>query len=87
MSGTTQVSSYQKGKTRKVNLDLLEQEIVNGSVICWAICNAYSLRPSAMSPPADDTWVHLIPHSTNPQITGSYACTAATSAYVGLTVH
>ena len=35
----TQVSRYQKGKTRKVktNLDLLEQEIVSGSGICWAI--------------------------------------------------
>jgi len=33
------VSRYQKGKTRKVetNLDLLEQEIVSGSGICWAI--------------------------------------------------
>jgi len=32
------VSRYQKGKTRKVktNLDLLEQEIVGGSGICWA---------------------------------------------------
>jgi len=40
MSGTTQVSRYQKGKTGKVktNLDLLEQEIVSGSGICWAIC-------------------------------------------------
>jgi len=47
LSGTTQVSQYQKGKT---NLDLLEQEIVSGSGICWAICNAYSLRPSARSP-------------------------------------
>jgi len=38
MSGTTRVSRYQKGKTRKVktNLDLLEQEIVIGSGICWA---------------------------------------------------
>ena len=35
-SGTTQVSRYQKGKTRQVktNLDLLEQEIVSGSGIC-----------------------------------------------------
>jgi len=51
-SGTTRVSRYQKGKTRKVktNLDLLEQEIVSGSGICWAICNAYSLRPPARSP-------------------------------------
>jgi len=42
MSGTTRVSRYQKGKTRKVvtNLDLLEQEIVSGSGICWAICKA-----------------------------------------------
>ena len=44
MSGTTRVSRYQKGKTRKVKTDLglLEQEIVGGSGICWAICNAYS---------------------------------------------
>ena len=42
MSGTTQVSRYQKGKTRKIktNLDLLEQEIVSGSSICWAICKS-----------------------------------------------
>jgi len=43
MSGTTRVSRYQnfqKGKTRQVktNLDLLEQEIMSGSGICWAIC-------------------------------------------------
>jgi len=38
MSGTTRVSRYQKGKTRKVktNLDSLEQEIVSGSGISWA---------------------------------------------------
>jgi len=37
MSGTTRVSRYQKGKTRKVkaNLGLLEQEIVSGSGMCW----------------------------------------------------
>ena len=42
MSGTTRVSRYQKRKTRKVktNLDLLEQEIVSGSGICWAICKS-----------------------------------------------
>ena len=42
MSGTTRVSRYQKGKTKKVktNMDLLEQEIVSGSGICWAICIA-----------------------------------------------
>jgi len=34
------VSRYQKGKTRKVktNLDLMEQEIVSSSGICWTIC-------------------------------------------------
>jgi len=31
------VSRYQKGKT---NLNLLEQEIVSGSDICWAICKS-----------------------------------------------
>jgi len=42
MSGTTRVSRYQKGKTKKVktNLDLLEQEIVSGSGICWAVCKS-----------------------------------------------
>jgi len=42
MSGTTRVSRYQKGKTRtvKANLDLLEQEIVSGSGISWAICKS-----------------------------------------------
>ena len=40
MSGTTRVSRYKKGKTREVktNLDLLEQAMVSGSGICWAIC-------------------------------------------------
>ena len=42
MSETTRVSRYQKGKTRKskTNLDLLEQEIVSDSGICWAICKS-----------------------------------------------
>ena len=42
LSGTTRMSRYQKGKTRKVkiNLDLLEQEIVSGSGISWAICKS-----------------------------------------------
>jgi len=43
MSGSTRVSRYQKGKTKKVktNLDLLEQETVRkGSGICWAICKS-----------------------------------------------
>jgi len=40
------VSRYQKGKTKKVKtkLDLLEQEIVSGSGICWAI---YKSAPHA----------------------------------------
>jgi len=42
MSGSTRVSRYQKAKTKKVktNLDLLEQEMVSGSGICWAICKS-----------------------------------------------
>ena len=42
MSGSTRVSRYQKGKTKKVktNVDLLEQEIVSASGICWAICKS-----------------------------------------------
>ena len=43
MSGSTRVSRYQKGKTKKVktNLDLLEQETMRkGSGICWAICKS-----------------------------------------------
>ena len=42
MSGTTRVSRYQKGKNQegKTNLDLLEQEIVSSSGICWAICKS-----------------------------------------------
>jgi len=37
VSVTTQVSRYQKGKT---NLDLLEQEIVNGTGMSWAMCKS-----------------------------------------------
>ena len=37
LSGTTRVSQHEKGKT---NLDLLEQEIVSGSGIIWAICKS-----------------------------------------------
>jgi len=81
MSGTTLVSRYHKGKTRKVkaNLDLLEQEIVSGSGICWTICNAYSLRPPARSAPAGGTWVHLIPHSTHPQSSSLHGAVKAGS--------
>ena len=41
LSGTNRVKRYQKGKT---NLDLLEQEIVSGSGIGWAICKS-ALHP------------------------------------------
>jgi len=34
------VSRYQKGKT-KTNLDFLEQELVSGSGISWAIGNQH----------------------------------------------
>ena len=37
LSGTTWVSLYQKGKA---SLDLLEQEIVSGIGISWAICKS-----------------------------------------------
>ena len=49
MSGTTRVSRYQKGKTRKVktNLDLLQQDIVSGSGICWTI---YKSAPHLRQP-------------------------------------
>jgi len=50
MSGTTRVSRYQKGKTRQVktNLDLLEQEIVSGSDISWAICKVCTSSQTTM---------------------------------------
>jgi len=37
LSGITQVSQYQEGKT---NMDLLEQDTVNGSGISWAVCKS-----------------------------------------------
>jgi len=45
LSGTTRVSLYQKGKT---NLDLLEQNIVSGSGISWAICKC-APRPTQVT--------------------------------------
>jgi len=44
---TTQVSRYQRGKT---NLNLLEQEIVKGSGISWAICE-YVPHPRQIAMP------------------------------------
>jgi len=79
LSRTTRVSRYQKGKTRKgkTNLDLLEQQTVSGSGICWAICNAYSLRPPARYPPVGDTWVYL--PSTHLQSSSLYGAVKAGS--------
>jgi len=83
MSGTTRVSRYQKGKNQegKTNLDFLEQETVSGSGICWTICNAYSLRPPASSPPVGDKGVHLIPHSTHPQSSSLHGAVKAGSVF------
>jgi len=80
LSGTTRVSRYQKGKTREVktNLDLLEQEIVSGSGIWWAICNAYSLRPPAKSPPCVATH-GFTSHSTHPQSSSLHGAVKAGS--------
>ena len=69
MSGTTWVSRYQKGKTRKVkaNLDLLEQDIVSGSGISWAICKS---APQCRQP-------HQHPTTTQHPTTLSTAHTAS----------
>jgi len=48
LSGTTRVSQYHKGKT---NLNLLEQQIVSGSGISWAICKS-APRPRQITTPA-----------------------------------
>jgi len=69
LSGTTWMSQYQKGKTRKAkpiwiyfktNLDLLEQETVSGSGISWAICSFYRLDalPAAQLT-ASKHWRHM----------------------------
>jgi len=49
LSGTIQVSWYQKGKT---NLDLLEQEIVIGSGISSAICKSAPRHRQITTPAA-----------------------------------
>jgi len=53
LSGITWVSRYQRGKTKegKTNLDLLEQEIVSGSGICWAICKSAVCTSSQITTP------------------------------------
>jgi len=79
LSGTTRVSRYQKGKNNKgkTNLDLLEQKIASGSGICWAICNAYSLRPPA-SLPLQATHM-FTSHSTHPQSSSLHGAVKARS--------
>ena len=67
LSGTTRVSRYQKGKTwkGKTKLDLLEQEIVSGSGICWAICkSAPHLRQPRQHPTTQLCHLILISFST-----------------------
>jgi len=74
MPGTTRVSRYQKGKTRKVktNLDLLEQEIVSGSGICWAICSLHLIPDNhANIPPLSffTGWMPFLPPNQQRQST------------------
>jgi len=48
LSGTTWMSQYQKSKT---NLDLLQQEIVSGSGICWPMWKSVP-HPRQLTMPA-----------------------------------
>jgi len=66
---------------------LLKQETVSGSVISWAICNTYILRPPARSPPAGDTLVHLILHSTNNLCFGTHSSFDITNLCFVLLLH
>ena len=52
LSGTTQVSRYQKGK---ISLDLLKQETVSGRGISWAICKS-APRSRQITMPAPHLW-------------------------------
>jgi len=70
VSGTTQMSWYQKGKT---NLDSLEQEIVSGSGICWAICKS-APHPRQITTPAPHHsiftgWMPFLPSNQQHQST------------------
>jgi len=47
LSGTTQVSQYQKGKT---NLDFTEARDMSGSGIIWAICKSAHLSRLITTP-------------------------------------
>jgi len=55
-----QAPERQNEEGKRTNSDLLEQEIVSGSGISWAICNAYSLRPPARSPVHDRLPIYSI---------------------------
>ena len=57
LSRTTRVSRYQNGKNQegKTNLDLLEQEIVSGSGICWAICKSALCTSSQITTPTSQS--------------------------------
>ena len=63
MSRTTWVSRYQKGKTWQVktNLDLLEQEIVSGSGICWAICKVCTSSQTTTQHPTTQFFTGRMP--------------------------
>jgi len=63
MSGNRRVNRYQKSKTRKVktNLDLLEQERVSGSGICWAICKSATHPRQPRQHPTTQFFIGRIP--------------------------
>jgi len=63
------VSRYQKGKNQEGKTGAR----VSGRGI------AYSLQTPARSLPADNTWVHLIGHSTHPQSSSLHGAVKAGS--------
>jgi len=70
LSGTTRMSWYQKGKT---DLDLLEQEIVCGNGISWAICKS-APHPRQITMPASHHsvftgWMPFLPPNQQHQST------------------
>jgi len=62
LSGTIQVSQNHKGKT---NLDLLQQETVNGTGISWTICKS-APRPRQITTPAPHHSVFYMPDALLP---------------------